>query len=167
MKTLAPWPAPGESRAPFRGVLAMSDDELADFVRDNKIEFPAPTPESEAAAQEEAEIFAAIARATPGRKKTPAKPTKAGRSSDAIRKIEFWLDLLLPPGRASDALLDLEDVYGRRWLPKYGVRSARSIFAVQGAGIIWSFHSQRLTKWICGGLGLIKLSGWFSGPRGG
>jgi hypothetical protein len=52
-------------------------------------------------------------------------------------------------------------------LPKYGLRAARLIFASQAAGLIWSFHSQRITKWLGGALGLMKLYGWYSGPRGG
>jgi hypothetical protein len=84
-----------------------------------------------------------------------------------IPRIEYVLDLLLPPSRASDAMLDLEEVYDRRWLPKYGLRAARLIFASQAAGLIWSFHSQRIMKWLGGALGLMKLYSWFSGPRGG
>ena len=84
-----------------------------------------------------------------------------------ILKIEYVLDFLLSPSRASDAMLDLEEVYDRRWLPKYGLRAARLIFASQAAGLIWSFHSQRITKWLGGALGLMKLYGWLSGPRGG
>jgi hypothetical protein len=89
------------------------------------------------------------------------------KSDSAIFRIEFFIDMLLPPGRASDALLDLEDVYDRRWLPKYGLRAARLIFSSQAAGLIWGFHSQRITKWVGGTLGLMKLYSWLSGPRGG
>jgi hypothetical protein len=75
-----------------------------------------------------------------------------------ILRTEYVLDLLLPPSRASDAVLDLEEVYDRRWLPNYGLRAAQLIFASQAAGLIWSFHGQRLTKWLGGALGLIKLT---------
>jgi hypothetical protein len=84
-----------------------------------------------------------------------------------ILGIEYFVDLLLPPSRASDAPLNLEEVYDRRWLPKYGARAARFIFAVQAVGVIGSTHGQRLTKWLGGALGLMKLYGWLSGPRGG
>jgi hypothetical protein len=57
--------------------LTMSDDELSPFIRDKKIEFyRGPNPEAE----REAEIFEAITRAKPGRKKTSAKPIKAHKN---------------------------------------------------------------------------------------
>jgi hypothetical protein len=90
-----------------------------------------------------------------------------GHTRRDIDGLEYLLDLLLPPGRACDAQVELEDVYDRLWLPKYGPRKARLVFAVQGAGIIWSFHRQGLTKWLGGAFGLMKLYDWHSGPRGG
>jgi hypothetical protein len=84
-----------------------------------------------------------------------------------IRQTGLCFDFLLPPSRASDAHLALEDAYYRVWLPKHGSKMARLIFAVQGAGIIWSSHGRRLTTWLAGVLGLAKLYGWLSGPRGG
>jgi hypothetical protein len=45
---------------PFRGVLAMSYDEVSAFIRDNGITFPVLTPEAEAEAQRENEFFEAL-----------------------------------------------------------------------------------------------------------
>jgi hypothetical protein len=90
-----------------------------------------------------------------------------GQVDLVIRRTGLCFDFLLPPSRASDALLDLEDVYYRRWLPKHGPRIARLIFAVQGAGMIWGFWGPRMTKWVVGALGLQKLFGWVAGLRGG
>jgi hypothetical protein len=84
-----------------------------------------------------------------------------------IRRTGLYLDSLLPPSRADDAILNLEAVYYSRWLPKYGPRTARRIFAVQGAGTILGFWGPRIIKWLAGTLGLLKLFGWFSGLRGG
>jgi hypothetical protein len=68
---------------PFRGALAMSDDELSAFIRDNKIEFPGPTPESEAEAEWEAKLFEAIESGEIGRKKPGRIPGKLlARASD-------------------------------------------------------------------------------------
>ena len=89
------------------------------------------------------------------------------KQDQTILVFEYVIDFLLPPSRASDAMLDLEEVYDRRWLPKYGPRFARLIFASQAVGLIWSFHGQRLTKSVGAALGLVKLYGWLSGPRGG
>jgi hypothetical protein len=48
VKKRAPWPSPEEGS--FRGVLAMSADELAAFIRDDGITFPVLTPEDNAEA---------------------------------------------------------------------------------------------------------------------
>jgi hypothetical protein len=98
---------------------------------------------------------------------TPDTSERESERGITILRIEYVLDLLLPPSRASDAQINLEDVYDQRWLPKYGPIAARLVFATQAAGLIWSFHSQRITKWLGGALGLMKLYGWYSGPRGG
>lgn len=90
-----------------------------------------------------------------------------GQVDPVIRRTGLCFDFLLPASRASDALLGLEDVYYRRWLPKHGPRIARLIFAVQGAGTIWGFWGPRMTKLVVGALGLHKLFGWVSGLRGG
>jgi hypothetical protein len=106
-------------------------------------------------------------RLHPLRYSTPDTSKRKSEHDTIILGIEYILDFLLPPSRASDAMLDLEEVHDRRWLPRYGPRAARLIFASQAAGLIWSFHSQRITKWLGGALGLMKLYGWFSGLRGG
>jgi hypothetical protein len=92
---------------------------------------------------------------------------QATSGDPVIRRTGLCPDSLLPPSRADDALLELKDVYCRRWLPRHGPRTARVIFAVQGAGVIWGFWSPRVTKWVLGVLGLQKLFGWFSGLHGG
>lgn len=71
---------------PFRGVLAMSGDELSAFIRDNKIELPTPTPESRAEAQWEEELFKAIESGEIGRKKPGRKvgKSKTNNSDDAL-----------------------------------------------------------------------------------
>jgi hypothetical protein len=72
---IRPRPAP----AAVRGVLAMSDDELTAFIRDNKIDFPTPTPGSEVEAQWEATLFKAIESGEIGREK-PGR--RKGRSEE-------------------------------------------------------------------------------------
>jgi hypothetical protein len=86
MKKAAPWPTP------FRGVLAMSDNELSAFIRDSGITFPVLTPEAKADVQRENEYLeahesgavreafesGALRRKKPGRRKT-TKPTMARR----------------------------------------------------------------------------------------
>jgi hypothetical protein len=72
--------------APFRGVLAASVDELTAFIRDNKIEFPTPTPETEAEAQWEAKLFKAIESGEIGRKKPGRRPGKS-KERDAVRAV--------------------------------------------------------------------------------
>jgi hypothetical protein len=92
---------------------------------------------------------------------------KVPAEDPVIRRTGLFLDFLLPPSRAGDALLNLEVVYYSQWLPKHGSRIAGLIFAVQGAGIICGFWGPRTAKWLGGALGLLKLFGWFSGLRGG
>jgi hypothetical protein len=72
--------------APFRGPLAICDDELTAFIRDNKIEFPTPTPESEAEAHWEAKLFKAIESGEIGRGKPGRRPGKS-KKSDAVRAV--------------------------------------------------------------------------------
>jgi hypothetical protein len=71
-------PSKATDRTPIRGVLAMSKDESDAYIRDHKIEYPVPTPESEAAAQWEAQLFEAIESGEIGRKKPGRKPTRRG-----------------------------------------------------------------------------------------
>jgi hypothetical protein len=79
-------PLKATDRAPLRGTLAMSEDELTAFICDNKIEFPAPTPESEAQAEWEARLFEAIETGEIGRKK-PGRKLGKSKERDAARAI--------------------------------------------------------------------------------
>ncbi|KQV27852.1 hypothetical protein ASC97_05670 [Rhizobium sp. Root1203] len=44
----------------------------------------------------------------------------------------FWVELLTPASAGPDFVLNLEEVYFDRWLPKYGARRARLIVISQG-----------------------------------
>jgi hypothetical protein len=79
-------PLKATDRAPFRSVLAMSEDESTAFVRDNKIEFPTPTPESETEKRWEAKLFKAIESGEIGREKPGRKPGKS-KERDAARAV--------------------------------------------------------------------------------
>ena len=119
MKKPAPWPAPGDSRV--HGVLAMSDDEFADFVRDNRIEFH-PGPED--GEREFEEMFAAVRRAKPGRRKaaTPTKPRlQRGRPSSHERETLAALRRDHPGDCKAEffALLANHGVPKRLWARKY------------------------------------------------
>jgi hypothetical protein len=75
------------------------------------------------------------------------------------------IDLLLPPDRAEELLNGLQDVYERRWIVRYTKTFAKLICRVHIVGVIFSYHSSKVSKFIgalCGLLGLKKLMGWFS-----
>jgi hypothetical protein len=100
----------------------MSGDELSAYIRDYKIEFyRGPNLEAE----REAEIFEAIRRAKPGRKKTSAKPIKAhknrGRppSPDKETLAELRRDYLGNRKAEFFAVLESHRVPKRLWARKY------------------------------------------------
>jgi hypothetical protein len=106
----------------FCGVLGMTDDELSTFIRDNNIEFyRGPNPEAE----REAEIFEAITRAKPGRKKKSAKPIKPhkirGRPSSRDKETLAALRRDYPGDCKAEfyALLESHQVPKRLWARKY------------------------------------------------
>jgi hypothetical protein len=69
-------PSKATDRTPIRSVLVMTDDEFDAFMRNAKIEYPIPTPESEAEARWEAQLFEAIESGEIGRKKPGRKATR-------------------------------------------------------------------------------------------
>jgi len=65
----------------------------------------------------------------PAQTSSQLKPTRAPTDG-------FVIDLLVPAERAEDMLLMLQRAFEERWLPKYGFRRARYIFAVQSIGAV-------------------------------
>jgi hypothetical protein len=64
----------------------------------------------------------------------------------------FWIDLLLPPDRAEEALVNLLGRYDH-WVAKHGTARARFIFASQSFGCILSFW----TDWLLRRAKLLRL----------
>ena len=58
----------------------------------------------------------------------------------------FLIDLLLPPDKAEDAALTLEDAYAGRWTQKYGANKAKLVFYTQVCGLIAGHYWSRLEK---------------------
>jgi hypothetical protein len=56
--------------------------------------------------------------------------TKAGPPKGLL------IDMLIPAGRSEDMLLMLDQAYENRWLPKYDVHRAKSIYFVQCTGAV-------------------------------
>jgi hypothetical protein len=70
---------------------------------------------------------------------------------------QFILDFCLPPDRAEETRVALEDVCEKRWLPRYGHRGATIISRVHVASTIIAHHSSWITK-LCGViLGMVGL----------
>jgi hypothetical protein len=68
-------------------------------------------------------------------------------------KLRFLIDLFLPPDRAEETLMGLEDVYLRRWRPRYGRGLATFICSCHVAATIVTFHWGKIRK-------LKTLFGW-------
>jgi hypothetical protein len=57
----------------------------------------------------------------------------------------FLIDLLVPPDRADDMLLELQKGF-ERWVPKYGARCARRMFITHSIGSIIRFWIDGILK---------------------
>jgi hypothetical protein len=78
----------------------------------------------------------------------------------------FFLDLCLPPDRAEETRVGLQEVYERRWLKRYSGPVARALCRVHGISTILAHHGSKISKFIAvvfGFLGIKKFTGWFSG----
>jgi hypothetical protein len=75
----------------------------------------------------------------------------------------FFLDLCLPPDRAEETRVGLQDVYERRWLKRYPRPVARAFCRVHAISIILA-HWGKFIAVVFGFLGLKKFTGWFSEP---
>jgi hypothetical protein len=75
-------------------------------------------------------------------------------SVDASRSAPkgFLIDLLMPPERAEDALVNILRRYDV-WVEKYGDRTARVVFTTQSFGVILSFY----TEWLLRRIKLLEL----------
>jgi len=84
-------------------------------------------------------------------------------NADFPQSSQFWLDLLLPPDRAEQIRIALNDLYQRRWLPRYGPRTAKLICTVQIVGTIIEFRWIKFFALICGLPALRKFWAWWWG----
>jgi hypothetical protein len=64
----------------------------------------------------------------------------------------FLVDLLMPPDRADDALLNILGGYDR-WVKKYGIRTARRMFMTHSAGTVLTFW----TDWLLRRIKLLEM----------
>jgi hypothetical protein len=90
-----------------------------------------------------------------------ARPPRTSPVSIIAGAPQFFLDLCLPPDRAEETRVALEDVYEKRWLPRHGHLGAWIICRVHVANAIFSHHAVRVTKLgglILGMFGLKELS---------
>jgi hypothetical protein len=94
------------------------------------------------------------------------RPNELIWASDTNKTSQFILDLCLPPDKADEMCVGLEDAFNRRWLPRYGTGGAKFIFITQALATVVAHQNGRLHKLFALLLGLPflkKLSTWLWG----